>query len=325
MTIDSGWVKILKKRVPAAFSGRCPFRPTVVFIDGQIKLMAPQNIHTWDAYFERQFLNTIEVQFNTGARVVVLGFDNYEHVPAAKAPTQRKRNQHVPVVTFHEHDDLPPCPPESMGGAMRNRSFKTKIITYVVRRLRQHYKNETHCTIVIDYVDEPEVLGRPCALPSVFLKTPPPAAREPALLLSRAEAPAEGSAPGPAAPPPGPACDPPAPQPLLKRGECDIKAFVWAELGDLLIVSTDGDFIPLSLVQMERRELDPRQAPPPKIVLYRMTTNTEAQGTKRSGTGRVRRSYEYVDVAQLREAIASEVPLCPQPARLFALCCSLTG
>ena len=40
--------------------------------------------------------------------------------------------------------------------------------------------------------------------------------------------------------------------PDVRRGECDIKAFAYMPLGTLLIFSTDGDFLPLAMVQIER-------------------------------------------------------------------------
>jgi hypothetical protein len=298
MTIDAGWVKLVKKMAPEAFTSRCPFRPRVVFIDGQIKLMAPQEIYTWEAYFERQFLNTIESQFQTGAGVVVLGFDDYRHVPTAKAPTQRKRNAHVPVVTFDEADDLPARPPQMMGGAMRNRAFKTKVISYIVRRLRLHYKNETQRSVIIDYVGTPEVLGRSVSLPAVFDS-------EPAPLIAQVETKHEQDS-----------TTPPI-QSTLKRGECDIKAFVWSALGPLLIVSTDGDFVPMSLVQLECMA-DAQH----DIVLYRMTTNTETG--KRSASGSKKRTYEYVSIRKILDCLHTQIAH-PQPARLFSMFCCLTG
>jgi hypothetical protein len=275
MTIDSGWVKILKTGAPDAFTRGAPFRPSVVFIDGQIKLMAPQSIRTWDAFFERQFLHTVEAQFDTGAGVVVLGFDNYEHVPVAKAPTQRKRNTHVPTVSFEEEDELPRVPPECMGGAMRNRTFKSRVIAFVVRRMRQHFKHEQHRTVVIDYQQQPEVLGRQISLPSTF------------------------------------ATD------THRRGECDVKAFAWAELGSLLIVSTDGDFVPLSLLHLDRQ-------PQHQVALLRMTTNV-ATAAKRSSAGAVRRTYEHVHMRSLQHYIAGEMPDLQHAGTLFAVWCMLTG
>jgi hypothetical protein len=139
--------------------------------------------------------------------------------------------------------------------------------------------------VVIDYQGPPEVLGKPCKLPALFDVS--------------------STTPGI------------APATELKRGECDIKAFVWAELGPLLIISTDGDFVPMSLLQLERANNDEA-----RIVLYRMATNV---GIKRNSTGTTRRSYEYVDIREIHKCLGRELAQTKQPARLFALMCMVTG
>jgi hypothetical protein len=49
--------------------------------------------------------------------------------------------------------------------------------------------------------------------------------------------------------------------PLPRRGECDITVFAYVSPGDpLLINSTDGDFVPISLLQIERAQL-PAETP----------------------------------------------------------------
>ena len=55
MTIDSGWVKILKNNCPNAFQPNLASpsqKPEVVFIDGQIKLMKAEFINSWN-FFSR--------------------------------------------------------------------------------------------------------------------------------------------------------------------------------------------------------------------------------------------------------------------------------
>ena len=54
MTIDAGWVKLLKKGAPHAFTARRPFAPAAVFIDGQIKLMKSDAIRTWETFLKYQ-------------------------------------------------------------------------------------------------------------------------------------------------------------------------------------------------------------------------------------------------------------------------------
>ena len=226
MTIKADWVKILKRADSAAFSQRCPSRPYVAFIDGQIKLMCGAHVTTWLQFFTLQFVNTIEQAFAAGAEVVVLGFDDYTHVPSAKNMTQQKRAKTAPVVVFGEHDELPPEIPEDWMDCIKNRAFKAKVITFVLRNVRRHYAEETARSVVIDWQAPPEVVGRPLVLPALF--------------TDAAGAPAAG----------------------LKRGECDIKAFAWLALGPTLLISTDGDYVPLALAQVPARGArHPRQPP----------------------------------------------------------------
>jgi hypothetical protein len=89
MTIDSSWLASFKEELPHAFTPKNPIAPRAVFVDGQIKLMqgppgAPQ---TWDEFINRQFGRHLTRFFET-CDVVVLAFDNYEHVPRAKCMTQ---------------------------------------------------------------------------------------------------------------------------------------------------------------------------------------------------------------------------------------------
>ena len=197
MTIDAGWVKLLKKGAPHAFTARRPFAPAAVFIDGQIKLMKSDAIRTWETFLKYQFLTTIEHAFATGARTVVLGFDDYEFVPTAKSMTQRKRMSAVAAIEFNLEQELPACIPECWPAAIKNRAFKSQVVGFVLRNLRARFRDETERTLIIDYRGAPEVLGKAVVLPRVFYD-------------------ADG----------GVRAD-------LRRGECDVKAWAWAELGPL--------------------------------------------------------------------------------------------
>ena len=255
MTIDSGWVKILKAGVVKAFSAAPPIVPGAVFIDGQIKLMKGEHIRTCSQFVENQFFHTVDRCFDTGAHTVVLGFDNYAHVPRAKNMTQRKRSQHVPVLDFSDKDELPTLLPDYWDAAMRNRSFKVKVIAMVCEQMRQKYRLTQHRTLILDFTDKLEVLGKERPLPA---------------LLATAH---EGAT-------------------RLKRGECDIKAFAYAGAEPLLINSTDGDFVPLSLLQIETALTHGR--PEPRIVLYRIKVcGSEDRNAKKRKRGR---EYEYVDM-----------------------------
>ena len=112
MTIDSSWIACLKEEVPCAFTPRPPFEPNAVFLDGQIRLMCPMSSEalTWDDYIERQFARHILLHLKRPrVSCVILAFDDYAHVPAAKSMTQAKRRRHLPPVTVHARDALPPA------------------------------------------------------------------------------------------------------------------------------------------------------------------------------------------------------------------------
>ena len=276
MTIHSDWVKILKRANGSCFSRQCPSAPHVVFIDGQIKLMCGGHVRTWLHFFQAQFVDTIEKAFATGAEVVVLGFDDYAFVPAAKNMTQQKRVRTVPAA-FGEHQELPPAVPEDWANHIMNRCFKVKVIAFVLRNLRRHFAAEHLRTVVIDWTGPPEILGRPIELPALF---------------------ASGGA--------------------LKRGECDIKAFAWLALGPTLLVSTDGDFVPLALAQIEAQGIDH------PVYIHRMLCRTEAP-KKRAADGRTKREFEFVDMQRLLAFVRSEFPESASPARTFGALVALTG
>jgi hypothetical protein len=285
MTIDSGWTKILKEGAPQAFKPVLGVTPYTVFIDGQINLMKADYIRTWTHFFEQQFLNKVEKAFAYGAKVVVLGFDNYKHVPTCKAMTQLQRSRHVPPMTFKEDEQLPAILPENWAGAMRNRTFKTKVAAFVVQNLRIKFQDETTRTLVIDFTDQVEVLGAAFALPAVL-----------------------------------------QPDSKARRGECDIKAFAYlSNAGPLLVESTDGDFIPLALLQMQKEAI--RSGKMPLVILHRMytVTDSEKMSKKRNTEGNVVRRYEFVYIAQVLDWLRRELTFVPNPVFTFSALVAATG
>lgn len=90
MTIDSGWVRIFKQQVPTAFTQLCPFRPKVAYIDGMPLLMVAEGrVSKWNDYVRSNFVSCIMRFYKQlGCEVVVLAFDEYDHVPRAKSITQ---------------------------------------------------------------------------------------------------------------------------------------------------------------------------------------------------------------------------------------------
>ena len=90
MTIDSSWIACFKEEAPMAFTKNAPFPPNAVFIDGQIRLMpsAIESVMSWEEYIQRQFERLISRYFDRGVECVILAFDDYTYVPAAKSMTQ---------------------------------------------------------------------------------------------------------------------------------------------------------------------------------------------------------------------------------------------
>lgn len=83
-------------------------------------------------------------------------------------------------------------------------------------------------------------------------------------------------------------------------GEADVKFARYARLGRMLVEATDGDYIPIALLHLERQG-----ETAPDISLYRMEINLN--GPKRTRDGDVKYTYEHLHVntllAQLRATI----------------------
>jgi hypothetical protein len=130
---------------------------------------------------------------------------------------QLARNVKQATFVFNELNQIPPRPPEDWASCMRNRYFKSHVVTMVVRNVQRQYKNHAK-TVIIDWMGPPVVLGRALELDGREL---PPALFDPAGW----------------------------------RGECDIKALAWSTFGALVVQSTDGDFLPLALVHYEAHDV----------------------------------------------------------------------
>lgn len=155
MTIKSEWVKIWKTACPKCFTTEPRFKPTVYFIDGQIKLMKSHHVRTWEQFIEFQFCNVIRRAFRAGCNVVVLAFDNYALVPSAKGMTQAKRNKATVEFEFNMHESLPATIPECWDSAIRNRVFKSKVIDYVKTYVPKLIQLTNDQRLVIDHKDHP--------------------------------------------------------------------------------------------------------------------------------------------------------------------------
>ncbi len=277
MTINSEWVSILKSSHPAAFKESLPTVPVSWFVDGQIKLMKAAWITTWDVFFRMQFVKTIDRAFENGAQVVIMGFDDYTHVPECKGMTQRKRNKTAQEFSYDSSQGLPGAPPQDWNAAMRNRTFKVAVIQFIVKNIKLHYKKYEK-TVIVDWVGVPCVLGRQLSEDGRSL---------PDCVLDASS----------------------------KRGECDIKAFAWTVWGPTMIESTDGDFVPLALLQTQA---DPNK----RIFLERMLTRVSK---KRTADGHTKRQMEFVDISSLQQHVCTLLPRHAHPVQTLAILIALTG
>ena len=277
MTINSEWVSILKSSHASAFKQNMPVVPVTWFVDGQIKLMKAAWITTWEVFFKMQFVRTIDRALDGGAQVVIMGFDDYTHVPVCKGMTQRKRNKLAQSFDYDTAKGLPDAPPQDWNAAMRNRTFKIAVIQFIAKNIALHYK-DCRKTVIVDWVGVPAVIGRQLqedkrTLPESVLRD------------------------------------------TSKRGECDIKAFAWTCWGATMIESTDGDFIPLALLQTSA---DPTK----RIFLERIETRVSA---KRTASGVKKREMEFVDISSLHAHVQTLLPRQKHPVQALAMLIALTG
>ena len=95
---------------------------------------------------------------------------------------------------------------------------------------------------------------------------------------------------------------------LPPAGEADVKAMRYACLGRLLVEATDGDYVPIALLHLERANA------PRDISILRMEVNLK--GPKRNAAGDVRHGYEYLHantlLAQLRDAVLQKLRRRPE-------------
>ena len=308
MTIHADFFKLVKEGCAPAFSVEVPVRPDLVFIDGQVKLMKAAQVDTWSVFFAVQFFKTIENGFALGASTVVLGFDDYKHVPVSKNMTQVKRAKHKVVYPFAQTACLPSKMPDDWAGAMANRSFKVKVISKVLEATAAWFQKKLSTdarykerNLVLDYAGVPQLLR---------VENPVGAPNKVADFISKH--------------------DWTTTQDTVGRGECDIKAFEWLHVSSCLcIISTDGDYLPLALLQTCDSNKD--------VLLFRMTTQiadmasqkrkfSQQQEPESKHEHTSRRTYEFVRVAPiaawLREVFPSKAI---DPVRQFCALVALCG
>lgn len=237
MTIDSTWVEILKKNHPSAFTLEPPFIPECVFIDGMLSLMRGKHIRSWDRLVDFNFCRHIRKYMDMGVTTVIVGFDVYAYVPMAKSITQANRSKAKASVDFTQEMHLPPMIPDNYEDCMGNRTFKVKVIAKVVEEIEGTLNLPTGKRLIIDYQGYPVVTER-------FYKDSDKGKKQrPELHRYLIED-------------------------VPEMGECDIKAFRWADmLGDMFAHSKDGDYIPIALLHHERALRNGGK--PPRIAVVR--------------------------------------------------------
>jgi hypothetical protein len=155
MTIDRGFLEIWKAKCPHAFTATPPFKPHTGFIDGQLHLMRPKGMTSWQLLLQCQFVAPINRLFSMGATVVVLAFDNYKRVPTAKQPTQRKRTKRVPTVPWDADAQLPPIIPDNYETILANRVFKARVCQFVVSNIASAVELGGGRRLIVDYDNMP--------------------------------------------------------------------------------------------------------------------------------------------------------------------------
>jgi hypothetical protein len=163
MGINRGWIEIFKQNSPSSFTKFLPDGNTVktVFIDGQLKLQRPSCIDTWQRWLDVQFSYNIRKYLTSGVETIVLAFDNYEFCPSAKAPTQQKRKSRVIMADWHERMALPPTIPAEYEQLLYNRTFKGRVIQFVIDNITKSMQPllKDGQRIIIDYRKDPIVLS----------------------------------------------------------------------------------------------------------------------------------------------------------------------
>jgi hypothetical protein len=155
MTIDSGWVKVCKDEVPAAFTKRCQFSAKCAVLDGMPMLMAGGHIERWEDLVTRNFYFPIRRYFSEGVKVVVLAFDDYHYVSSAKSITQANRSKKAAPFQFDERQHLEPMVPKDFNERLRNRVYKRRVIDCIVASIPKMLDLQHGRSFIIDYVDCP--------------------------------------------------------------------------------------------------------------------------------------------------------------------------
>lgn len=224
MTIDRSFIENFKAISPEAFDTRPPENVPVVFIDGQLKLQCPDGIHDWVQFVQCLYQRMIDRYLSMeGVKTVILGFDDSTNSPFAKAATQAKRRSRAEVVDWHDLMPLPQNIPANYSSLLMNRSFKSRVIKYIIDEVTHNSSVKHDQRIIIDYMSNPYVaVGFGSGRDGTHVGGN--GAPETALEFEIA-------------------C-------LL--GECDVKWVRYAAMGDLILDAVDSDYVIIGLCTIER-------------------------------------------------------------------------
>lgn len=215
MTIHPGWVEVMKRRVPHAFTKNLPFSPTVAYIDGMPLMMAGKHITKWDDLIRYNFCFPVKRFFKLGCETVVLAFDDYKYVPPSKSITQCNRAKNKAPFEFNDRQHLETVMPSNYNDRLANRVYKRKVIDLIAETIVDHLQLAAGQKLIIDYTECPVVFYIDICSKKVahkFITNVPPC------------------------------------------GECDIKFTRWGRMfGDIIAHSVDGDFIPIALMEYEKQ------------------------------------------------------------------------
>lgn len=323
MTIDSGWVGVMKQENPGAFTAAVPFIPKVVFLDGMPLLMAGGATRKWDDLVSFNFCGGIQRFFRMGAKVVVLAFDDYKFVSIAKSITQANRSKNKAVFEFNERQHLETVMPLDYNDRLSNRMYKRRVIDLIVETVAEKCNMTSDQKLIIDYVDCPVEFTKNAVTKKItheYLTDIPP------------------------------------------QGECDIKFTRWGAIyGDMVAHSVDGDFLPIALMEYER-QIRENTGNTFKIALYRMQYNEPKSAAsklpkKRDASGGIKQFFacaatlpdtsvvvakkkgrvmEYVNIPMLYNVLRGAMRQCAPSAtsspchelhfmRIFACLIGMTG
>lgn len=316
MTIDKTFIENWKSKHPAAFSPNFPADVRTVFLDGQLKLQAPSGIDTWALWFDCLYGRSINRYLRTpGVLNVVLSFDNYDHCPKSKGPTQQKRRSRGEVPDWAELQPLPPVIPYNYDRLLFNRNFKARVVQMVIEMVAAHCKPVVPGQrVVIDYKEHPYTVQWDTEAHEL-IKVP--------------------------------VGDVPSPRGDL--GESDVKFVSYLDRrvwGDIVLDAVDSDYCIIGLCQLETMLGDEHRgaATVPRIYVRRLQVH--AAGMKRvrgdecggggaapqgAATSSLARKYEFVScetiVNELHRSLRAKTPATLQGhiVRILAHAVALSG